>query len=211
MVEKRATNYTEILVILLWVIYLLQFIFFSEFGSMFATSPQDLFSFKFYTLITSIFFHGSLAHILSNSIALYIFGRVLEKHIGFQIFLVFVIGGVIANAISHVISIFIGDLFTSWGASGAIATIILLSILFEPFSRLFYVIPIFILGWLSIYGDLLGLFREDSINQFAHLGGYLGSFLLISYFEKAKITTIKKGFLINLILSTILFVGVYLY
>ncbi len=208
--KDKSTNYTEVIIALLWVIYVLQFVFFEQFGTMFATSPNHLFTSDFYTIVTAIFFHGSLLHLLSNSIALFIFGRILEKHIGSQIVLVFLLGGVFANIISHLFSFYLGDIFSSWGASGAIATIILLSILSEPFHRVLYVIPIFVLGWISIYGDISGLVRDDTINQFAHLGGYLGSFLLLFLIEKSKLDKIKKGFLINIILLVSLALVIYL-
>ena len=207
--KDKSTNYTEILIALLWVIYVLQFVFFEQFGTMFATSPNHLFTTQFYTVLTAVFFHGSLVHILSNSLALFIFGRIVEKHLGFQVVLIFIFGGVIANIISHMISFILGDIFSSWGASGGIASIILLSILLEPFHRVLYIIPSFVLGWLSIYGDISGLVRDDTINQFAHLGGYVGSFILLLLFEKSKLEKIKKGFLVNMLLLATLGLVMY--
>lgn len=204
--EKRSSNYTEILILFLWSIYILQFIFFSDFGSQYGTSPGDVFSSKFYTLVTSIFFHGSLFHLLSNSLALFIFGRIVEKHIGFHIVPLFFFGGIVANIFSHLFSYMLGDFFSSWGASGAIASIILLAILMEPFGLVLFVVPIAFLGWLLIYTDLTGIFREDTINQFAHLGGYFATFLLFAFIERKHVNKMKKGLLINILAI----IGLYL-
>jgi membrane associated rhomboid family serine protease len=208
--SKKQTYHTLILILFLVSIYLIQVLFLLDFGDSFATSPNHLFTSSFYTLLTSIFFHGSLIHLLSNCLALFIFGRIVERHIGYHIYSLFLFGGVVANLFSHLFSLFLGDIFTSWGASGAIATIILFAILVEPFGFVAFVIPLAFLGWLSIYSDILGLFRIDNINQFAHLGGYFATFLLFTLLGGKHLEKLKKGLLINVFAVLLVFGLLYL-
>ena len=72
-----------------------------------------------FTLITSMFLHGSLFHLLSNMFALFLFGLLLEHEIGTKKFLVvYFTSGIIAGAAGSL-------LYPSLlGASGAIFGVI---------------------------------------------------------------------------------------
>jgi len=71
-----------------------------------------------WTIITSIFVHGYIWHILANMITLYFFGRYLCALLGKGRFLiVFFIGGILGN----VLYLLLGPpLSTAIGASGAV-------------------------------------------------------------------------------------------
>src|SRR3989338_8442468 len=70
-------------------------------------------------LVTSIFLHGGIVHLLYNMFALALFGLILEKKIGTNMFLlVFFTGGIFANFVTLP---FYGS---SLGASGAIFAIL---------------------------------------------------------------------------------------
>jgi rhomboid protease GluP len=184
------------------IVYIFELLF-PEFVLKYATHPLDLFSSSWYTIITSIFLHGSVFHLLSNLLFLLLFGRVVEKKIGPKILVVFLVSGIIANIISHSLSLLTSSLFTSLGASGAIAGIIALGLFLHPFAftTLFIIpIPLFVFGWLAMITDVFGLFVEDGINHFAHLGGYVGVILVSFLLEQKHITQMKKGFLIQIIL-----------
>ena len=45
--------------------------------------PQDLINLRLYTLVTAGFLHGSLSHLIGNMIDIFIFGRVVERKLGF--------------------------------------------------------------------------------------------------------------------------------
>ena len=45
--------------------------------------PSDLLTFRFHTLITSGFLHADIFHLLGNMLGIFIFGRVMERKLGF--------------------------------------------------------------------------------------------------------------------------------
>ncbi len=71
---------------------------------------------EFYRNFTCMFLHGSVEHLLSNLLALYIFGTRVERYYGKKMFaLIYFIGGVLASLTS---SVFLSGM--ALGASGAI-------------------------------------------------------------------------------------------
>ena len=79
------------------------------------------------TLITSMFMHGSIAHLLGNMLYLWIFGDNVEDVLGHLRYLLFYVGTGVVAGLSHVFSsrMFGGNLLVpSLGASGAIAGVL---------------------------------------------------------------------------------------
>jgi len=79
------------------------------------------------TLLTSMFMHGSIAHLLGNMLYLWVFGDNVEDKLGHLRYLFFYVGTGIVAGLSHVFSarIFGGNLLVpSLGASGAIAGVL---------------------------------------------------------------------------------------
>jgi membrane associated rhomboid family serine protease len=79
------------------------------------------------TLLTSMFMHGSLSHLLGNMLYLWIFGDNVEDVLGHLRYLFFYLATGIVAGLSHVFSarIFGGNLLVpSLGASGAIAGVL---------------------------------------------------------------------------------------
>ncbi len=206
--EDKNDNYpiTYSLIIILFLIYLFEVFYLSKHQVLFdllVTSPLHLLNGNFYSVLTSVFLHADIVHLLSNCLALFIFGTVVEKHLKFKMLFVFIGSGVIANLVSHGISFLTGDIFSSLGASGGIAGLIIFAILFDPisFTKIFILpIPIFILGWLLILSDIIGLSNPSQVNHFAHLGGYLALLVLFFFLEFRHRKKIMLGFVINLFL-----------
>jgi membrane associated rhomboid family serine protease len=149
-------------------------------------------------MIASWFLHGSLAHLVGNMVFLYIFGRILERRFGYKMLLIYFGAAIISD--------FFASLFLQGGigASGAISGLVAAAILTDPFYITFLVfgvpIPILLLGLLSIFGDIAGVFsaEESNIGYFAHLGGYLSITLLIYFFSKEDRKRMKKGLMVNI-------------
>jgi membrane associated rhomboid family serine protease len=124
---------------------------------------------KPWTLITSIFLHGSFEHLFYNMFALALFGSILEKIIGGKKFLIiFFVSGVISG---------IGSVFfytASIGASGAIFGILGTLGALRPRMTVYvsYVpMPMAVAVILWAIGDLIGLFAPSNIANAAHLFG----------------------------------------
>ena len=187
------------------------------FGSVFIWYPNFLFSFKMIPLFGSMFMHANLAHLSSNILALFIFGRVVEKHVGsLKMIFIYIGSGIISHILSSLINMFLLNVnIGALGASGAIMGLVSAAILFKPFYLSFNLLiplPIIVLGWLAIIADFSGILSgaNDGIGHFAHLGGFFAITLLLFFLDKKERDEIKKGFLINLV-SFVFFIAVYFF
>ena len=155
----------------------------------------------YWTLVTSMFLHGSIAHIFGNMLYLGIFGDNVEDRLGHGRYLVFyLLTGVLAS-LSHVIVTAVsgGNAFLpSLGASGAISGVLGAYIVLYPRRRvrilwLFSVIQVpavlaigmwfvfqLIAGAGSLGGDMGG------VAYGAHVGGFLAGVVLIKVFAAGR-------------------------
>lgn len=138
-----------------------------------------------YQLLTSMFLHGNLAHLVLNMNALYAFGRTLEERWGKGHFLAFyLVVGVLANVASYFFFHLTGAKNVSLvGASGAIYGVLLAFGAYYPEIKLllFFVIPLKI-KWLVPLFALFELIIEisgnaDGIAHITHLFGFLFAFV----------------------------------
>ncbi len=159
---------------------------------------------EYYRLITSIFIHIGLIHLLCNMYALYIIGPRLESFYGKTKFLIiYILSGVIGNLFSA--------LFTdaiSAGASGAIFGLFGALLYFGYHYRVYLdtlirsrVIPIIIF-------NLFLSFTLAGIDAMAHLGGLIGGIFIsmacgVKY--KSSKSEIINGIITSIILFTFLF------
>ena len=151
------------------------------------------------TLITSVFMHGSIAHIFGNMIFLWIFGDNIENKTGHLRYLIFYLFcGVLASlAHVYVTEVLKGDpLIPTLGASGAISAVLGAYLLLFPRKRvsvlIFYFITdmpaIVVIGiWflfqiVSGLGLLGGGAESGGIAYGAHIGGFIAGMILIKFF-----------------------------
>ncbi len=157
------------LVVVCIIIFIIQVMFPAATDSLKLTSSLALI--KPWTLITSIFLHGSIVHLLYNMFALALFGLILENLIGSRKFLLlFFLSGLFAGMAS------IPFYNSVLGASGAIFGIIGALAVLKPKMMVFvYGLPMpMILAsliWVGI--DILGVFVPSDIANIAHLSGIL--------------------------------------
>ena len=155
----------------------------------------------YFTLLTSMFMHGSCAHLGGNMLFLWIFGDNIENRQGHSRYLIFyLVCGIIAS-LSHV---FItgasspNSLIPSLGASGAISGVLGGYMLLFPKKRVRVIlgrgiteVPSFVaLGvWIvfqviSGLGMLGGQEGGGGIAYAAHIGGFVAGLLLVKLFDK---------------------------
>ncbi|MDA3855243.1 MAG: rhomboid family intramembrane serine protease [Candidatus Woesearchaeota archaeon] len=200
---------TSFLIFFLIFMYIVEILFLGDYMELFMVHPNHLFDGNYWSIFTSIFLHADLVHLVSNSIALLIFGRIVERKFNSKILFIFLLSGVVANLVSNFISYSQGELFYSLGASGAIAGLIILAILVDPFdfTTIFLVpLPIFVVGWFLISLDIIGLTNSSQTNHFAHLGGYLALLVIFFFLEFKDRKKVITGFTINLCLLLALYV-----
>jgi membrane associated rhomboid family serine protease len=151
------------------------------------------------TLLTSMFMHGGIAHLLGNMLFLWIFGDNIEDVLGSARYLVFyLICGLVAS-LSHVAATYAlgGDPMTpSLGASGAISGVLGGYLLLFPLRRvtviLFRVltqVPAwmaiglwFVFQLVSAFGVLGSGSQVGGVAYGAHIGGFLAGLALIKVF-----------------------------
>lgn len=154
----------------------------------------------FFTLLTSMFMHGGLAHLLGNMMFLGIFGDNLENVMGHLKYLVFYLLCGILSELTHVFStLILGQnlLIPSLGASGAISGVLGGYILLFPHRGVHVWIFLFILtvpaflvvGLWFVFQVLNGLGtlggeEAGGVAYAAHIGGFIFGLILVKRFIK---------------------------
>ena len=88
-------------------------------GAMFAPLVVD--HGQYYRLVTSVFMHFGVSHLMNNMLVLFVLGDNLERALGHVKYLIFyLLCGVGANLVSMTVNLMMGSLSVGAGASGAI-------------------------------------------------------------------------------------------
>lgn len=139
-----------------------------------------------WTLITYMFLHGGIGHILFNMVGLFFFGPRLEDRLGGAQFLwLYFLSGLTGG----VLSFFFTPYAQIIGASGGVFGVFLGFAYYWP-RELIYIWGVFPIQarWLVVAMTALALFGGfgggGGIAHFAHLGGFLGGFLYIRWIER---------------------------
>ena len=154
-----------------------------------------------FTMTASMFLHGSLMHIGSNMLYLWIFGDNIEDRLGHGRFLLFYLLCGYAATMAHAF-FSSGSRIPAIGASGAIAGVLGAYLLLFPRAKIMTLIPIFVLitvreipavfilgFWfvLQLFSGVGSLGVTDAqdmggIAYFAHIGGFVAGMALIGLF-----------------------------
>jgi membrane associated rhomboid family serine protease len=133
-----------------------------------------------YRLVTYIFCHGDLQHLVGNFLFLLLLGPLLEEKYGAKLMLIMTAATAIATGFIN--AAFFNDSII--GASGIVFMFIVLSSIVNVKQK---EIPLTFLFIVSIYiGDeLLNAFNDDNISQFGHIiGGVCGGALGFLFSQK---------------------------
>ena len=134
---------------------------------------------EYYRLVTSIFLHADITHLVNNMILLYFGGELVEKSVGKARYLVlFFASGICGNLLSAVYESLTGCYYESIGASGAVFGLIG-GLLYLVIARQGRGVGISLQRMmLMILLSLYSVFQSVRVNNAAHLGGLLSGFLL---------------------------------
>lgn len=145
-----------------------------------------------WTVITYMFVHGGVTHILFNMLTLYFFGPRVEARLGERRFITLYL---IAGATGALLSVLLAPNSAIVGASGAINGVMLAFAYYWPRDKIFIwgVLPIEA-RWLVIITTIMSLYLARTgggagIAHYAHLGGYAGGFLYLWWLARTKGTT----------------------
>ena len=199
------TKLTLTLIGLNFIVYIISGFLSGEVLLYLVNSPQNMLSGRFYSLITSGFLHADLGHLFGNMLFIFIFGRILERKLGEKKTALIYFGAMFISAvISNLIYILMGQNVTAVGASGALMGLVSAAILLDPFYLTFILIipvPVMIVGWIAIYGDIVGVLSpvQTNIGYFAHIGGFISIAVLVYLLNEKDRKKMKNGLYINLL------------
>jgi membrane associated rhomboid family serine protease len=152
------------------------------------------------TLITSMFMHGSLMHLVGNMLFLWIFGDNIEDDLGHGRYVAFYLTTGVLASIAHVVStVALGGnpYIPSLGASGAISGVMGAYLVLHPHRRvrviilrMMTVVPgyiavglWFLLQLISAFGVLgRGPQSGGGVAFMAHIGGFIAGVILVKLF-----------------------------
>jgi len=137
-----------------------------------------------WTIVTSMFIHSGLWHIIANMLALFFFGTYLSKLVGEGRFLVAYLGG---GILGNILFILLAPSFSiAVGASGAIFALGgVLTVMMPRLKVFIFPIPIPLPLWLAVIGGFLVLSFLPNVAWQAHLGGLVFG-LIAGYFFRRR-------------------------
>ena len=157
------------------------------------------------TAITSMFLHGSWAHLLGNMLFLWIFGNNVEDALGKVRFLVFyLLGGVAALATQTIVTLMYASeadaTIPNVGASGAISAVLGAYLVLLPRARVLTLIvfvlreipaAFFLLIWFGFQlldgsASLSHPEQGGGVAFFAHIGGFVFGAAAVKLFQKRR-------------------------
>lgn len=157
----------------------------------------------YWTLLTSMFLHGGLGHLLGNMLYLFIFGDNVEDALGHGRYLAFYVTCGVLASLSHVITTVVtggNPYLPSLGASGAISGVLAAYLVLFPAKRVRMLVFVFVMdvpafvaiGLWFVFQLVNGVGMLGSGSQAggvayaAHIGGFAAGFLLIRGFARHR-------------------------
>ncbi len=154
------------------------------------------------TVLTSMFLHANLMHLIGNMLYLWIFGNNIEDVMGHGRFILFyLLCGVVA-VLGHAVMA-PDSTVPMIGASGAISGVlgaylllfprarVLVLVLLGIFTRIMPVPAVFVLGFWIVMQVINGLFSWGGLGGgvawFAHIGGFVAGLALIKVFQRQPV------------------------
>ncbi len=138
-----------------------------------------------WTIVTSIFIHAGLWHIIANMLTLYFFGTYLYRLIGKEKFLTLYFGG---GILGNILFILLGPPFSiAVGASGAIFALGgALTVMMPKLKVFVFPIPVPIPLWVAVIGGFLILSLVPFVAWQAHLGGLVFGLIAGNFFKRKE-------------------------
>ncbi|MGO4772366.1 rhomboid family intramembrane serine protease [Flavobacterium sp. W22_SRS_FK3] len=131
---------------------------------------------QWWRLLTSVFLHGGLMHLISNMFGLYIVGLFVEPIVGkTKYFLIYLSTGILASLSSigwHEATVSVGASGAIFGLYGIFIALLLFKVFPPQLSKAFLSFSLIFVG----YNLLMGLM--GGIDNAAHIGGLLSGFII---------------------------------
>ena len=153
---------------------------------LFASRPADIVNGNhLWGILTDTFLHGNWLHLIGNMYFLWVVGDNLESLLGHRRYLLIYLGLGIAASLAS-IAAHPNSMIMSVGASGAVAGLFGLYMVWFPYARLSFMIVIwqvklpawvYFIGWLGF--NILDLNTgSQGVDYWAHIGGFIAGGIL---------------------------------
>jgi len=145
-------------------------------------------------LVTYAFLHASVTHVAFNMIGLWSFGSDLERVWGPRRFLAYYATCVVTAGLTQLVFAAVTGLnYPTVGASGGVFGLLLAYAMLFPHRKVLLLIPpipmpapVFavVYGAIELFLGVTG--TQEGVAHFAHLGGMLGGFLLLTAWRRRR-------------------------
>ena len=180
--------------------------------SQFCVNGDLIRSGEYYRLITGIFLHSGIFHLLFNCYALYVIGAQIESFLGkYKYLIIYFFSGIMGG----LFSITFGD-YSSIGASGAIFGLMGSLVYFGYHYRVYLgnvlksqIIPLIALNLLLGF-----MMRDEGIDNFAHIGGLIGGAMItmaVGVKDKTSLFEKVNGWIITAIFTVFIIYIAFVY
>ena len=153
----------------------------------YGTIPDLVLQGDLFPIITSMFLHGGIMHIIGNMIFLYIFGDNIEDRFGhFKYLILYLLWGIAAGVIHSFYAVSVGSgNIPAVGASGAISGVIGAYLILFPKAKILTIITAFFIttvripaiAYIPLWFILQVIFSiinpEGGVAYLAHIGGFV--------------------------------------
>src|SRR5919112_254820 len=153
----------------------------------YGTMPDLVFQGDFFALVTSMFLHGGIMHIIGNMVFLYIFGDNIEDRFGhFKYLILYLFWGIAAGIIHSFYAVSVGSgSIPAVGASGAISGVLGAYLVLFPKAKILTIITAFFIttvripaiAYIPLWFILQVIFSiinpEGGVAYLAHIGGFV--------------------------------------
>lgn len=135
---------------------------------------------EYFRFISVGFVHADFPHLLFNMLTLYFFGSILEQQVFSELeYIIFYFSALVMSALPDYQKQINNPQYRACGASGAISSVLLSLVLFEPWGVVYikFIIPVYFILFASFYilysWYKSGRNQEDNIAHGVHLWGAL--------------------------------------
>lgn len=171
-------------------VFCLQWLLPPAFENLLALWPATSGRFMPWQIVSYGFLHGDFSHLFFNMFGLWMFGGELERLWGHKRYLQMLLASVVTAALCQLlVTWLLGSRAPTVGASGALFGLLLSFGMLFPnrvIMPLIPPIPMKARTFVAVFGAIelaLGIFGPSGVAHFAHLGGMLGAWLLISWWR----------------------------